>query len=194
MRTIVFLILATLLSGTVLDAQTFTDDHGLYHYWGTGLSGRNFAGDAHVDADGRVIAEQRFAANVSAEVLGFYWPLRDRHTIVGVVSNGAFDGEEMSKASFDLTEFTTSGSVMHFVTDTVGMGFMLRGDIGLAGRRATTADGDQVRTDLGLGMTLGMGYGFRAGGGNIIVGANVAVRRVGSQNYNSYGVTAGFLW
>lgn len=194
MNIIAAIILATLLSGMSLPAQTAAGDRGLYHYWGAGLGGESFPGESRIDGEGKVVVEQRSASNVSAEVLGFYWPLRDHRTIVGVVSNGAFDGEEMSKASFDLAEFTTSGSVMHFVTDTVGIGFLLRGDIGLAGRRVATTEGEERRTDLGIGIVLGMGYGFRAGGGNVIAGANVVIRRVGSRNYNGYGLSVGLLW
>ncbi len=191
MKTIASIVVAILLASTSLFGQT---GRSLYYYWGAGVSRESFSSEVRADGEGNVVMEQRFGSNVSAEVLGFYWPLDNHHTIVGIVSNGAFDGDEVAKASFDLTTFTTSGSVMHFVTDTVGVGFMLRGDVGLAGHRVTGSNGEETKTDVGLGMVLGVGYGFRADVGNVVVGANVTLRRIGSQNFNGYGLSVGLLW
>lgn len=193
MKQIILLALLLFASGS-LRAQIGDEGGRIYHYWGAGIGAESFNRVSGVGGDGGGAVARESRASISAEVMGFYWPMRDGRTLVGVVSNGAFDGDAMSRASFDLTQFTTSGSVLHFVTDTVGAGFLLRGEIGMAGRRIEATDDTETSTRIGLGVTLGVGYGFLVGGNTVIVGGNVALRRIGSQNFGGVGATIGFLW
>lgn len=171
------------------DANLKVEGRKYYSYWGVGFSQEAIPQIAASSKDG--VAK----GSVSADLLGFYWPVGDPHMVIGIISNGALDANQLSAAEFDVTRFSTSGSVLYFPQGGVGDGLFLRGDLGLSGNRLQTLNGDSVTTKLGVGLLLGLGYAVPiANGTTLMLGGTVNVRRVGSENYGGLGLTVGTLF
>jgi hypothetical protein len=176
------------------DANLKVEGRKYYSYWGVGFSQEAIPQIAASSKDG-VARDGVAKGSVSADLLGFYWPVGDPHMVIGIISNGALDANQLSAAEFDVTRFSTSGSVLYFPQGGVGDGLFLRGDLGLSGNRLQTLNGDSVTTKLGVGLLLGLGYAVPiANGTTLMLGGTVNVRRVGSENYGGLGLTAGTLF
>jgi hypothetical protein len=67
----------------------------------------------------------------SAE-FGVYWPIGNNHTIVGAVASGTGDNFTKSNTTLSLEVGQLSVSAQHYLTNIIGDGLYVRGDIGFA--------------------------------------------------------------
>ncbi len=131
--------------------------------------------------------------SVGLDLLGFYWPKGER-TALGVVMNLFGDRYEIGGSHLQLSGITVSFSAMHFLTETIGRGFFLRGDIGPA-RLAVDSDFGDLQSDWGLGVLAGAGYGLNTSPGTrLLFNANVAARRIEGDTVGTFAITLGGLF
>lgn len=103
----------------------------------------------------------------SYDVLGFYWPHKDDPTqmsgfVLGMILDSFSDSDEKLMAA----QYLYSYSFMDFAGKNIGDGWFFRGDAGLAKvsmiYESPTLDFNES-SDMGLGLTVGGGYGFGLG-------------------------------
>lgn len=132
--------------------------------------------------------------SIGMDILGFYWPL-GRHTILGGVVNAVGDRYEESGDYMQINGYTFGASMMHFVNDTIGRGFFVRGDLGLAGLAVDTNVAGDASSDTGIGFLAGGGFGFNISRGTrLLLNANFAVRQVEGESFSAFGLTVGGLF
>lgn len=69
------------------------------------------------------------ACSVGRDLLGFYWPVGDR-TIIGGIVNAFGDRYEVNDIEMQINGYTFSFSAMHYVTNLIGQGLFVRGEVG----------------------------------------------------------------
>ena len=138
-----------------------------YTYWGLGFANLNYTGNIDNDIDSlKANAGYKHDTSMSADLFGFYWPVFEQNTIMGVVLNGATDNFRSSSLNIDLsvTASQLSYSTMYFFGAEPGDNFFVRGDIGLGRIGATATDSNNISvsgaTNTGIGVRLGCGYGI----------------------------------
>ena len=142
-----------------------------YTYWAFGFGSANYTGDIKTG-----ISELEnstgfdHSSTTAVDLFGFYWPVFEQNTIMGVVLNGVTETYRSSSLAADasLTTSQLSFSTMYFFGEEPGDNFFLRGDIGL-GRVGITVTNDQNisltgATDSGIGIRIGAGYGIPVSG------------------------------
>jgi len=166
-----------------------------YTYWGIGYATAQYPNelqdllDLLEDQDGVERTEMGF------DMLGFYFPVNEHHTAVGFVINSAADRFDIDDYWFQINQFTYSASLMHYFNNTVGKGFFLRGDIGLAVLSFEDSDDNSSTSDSGIGVLVGGGYGFNIGSGTrISANLNYSYRSVEGDECSALGITAGFMF
>lgn len=132
-------------------------------------------------------------AAVSLDFPGVYFPLQNRHTVIGGVLNGVGDRYEVNSQSMQINHYTLGLSVMHFVTAEIGDGLFLRGDIGIASL-AVDVSGTTSTSDTGFGVLIGGGYAFPVSSETrILLNLNFASRKVEGDNYGALGINVGVM-
>jgi hypothetical protein len=165
-----------------------------YVYFGLGYANPTYPGE--LDDLMNDLADLPGVTHVSIgmDIIGFYWPL-GRHTILGGVINAVGDRYEESGDYIQINGYTLGGSIMHFFNDTIGRGFFIRGDLGLAGFVVDTNFGGDESSETGVGFLAGGGYGFNISRGTrLLLNANFAVRQVEGESFSAFGLTVGGLF
>jgi len=134
--------------------------------------------------------------SVGLDLLGFYWPVGDR-TIIGGILNAFGDRYEVNDITLQINGYTFSFSAMHYLTNLIGQGLFLRGEIGPT-RFAVDFEGVQeedVTSDWGIGGLVGAGFGIPVSSGTrILLNVNYAIRRVEGETVGALGITVGGLF
>lgn len=147
-----------------------------YTYWAFGFGNLNYNGN--IDADINTLKNSggfKHQTTLAVDLLGFYWPVFEQNTIMGVVLNGATDHYESSSLNIDLSVSAsqTSFSTMYFFGAEPGDNFFLRGDLGLGRISATATDNNNVSvsgaTNTSLGLRIGGGYGIPVSEGSRVL-------------------------
>lgn len=165
-----------------------------YTYWGLGYANPTYPDEIEDLLDQIEDLDDVDHITVALDFLGFYWPLQER-TILGGIINAFGDRYDIAGQELQLTGFTIAFSAMHFLTNRIGQGLFVRGDIGPT-RFALDVEGEDTETtDWGLGGLLGAGYGIPVSEGTrILLNVNYAFRRVEGENVNTLGITLGGLF
>ncbi|MCB0387113.1 MAG: hypothetical protein KDD43_17095 [Bdellovibrionales bacterium] len=142
-----------------------------YTYWAFGFGSANYSGDIKTG-----ISELEnstgfdHSSTTAVDLFGFYWPVFEQNTIMGVVLNGVTESYRSSGLNADasLTTSQLSFSTLYFFGEEPGDNFFLRGDVGI-GRVGITVTNDQNisltgATESGIGIRLGAGYGIPVSG------------------------------
>ena len=173
-----------------------------YAYWGVGLahSDHPAAVEAAFRRADAVPGAERLA--VSAEMFGFYWPLRGTGTLVGVVLDYSDDqtivwhGDTEGPTLVQVRQRLYALSAMHFWGDEPGRGFFVRGDLGPASLDYAELDAPPV-SGSGFGMLLGAGYGFPmfAGGDAwFVLNVTHSSKLLEGETYSTSAVNLAVLW
>lgn len=171
-----------------------------YFYFGLGWADPQYAND--VEDVVKFIEDQPGIDHVTGglDLPGFYWRKGER-TIIGGTLNAFGDRFEdnNSDVTVQLTGFTLAFSAMHFLTNEVGKGFFVRGDVGPA-RFVLDIEGagplsGRGRSKWGFGALIGGGFGIPVSGGTrILLNANYAFRRVEGETVGAFAITVGGLF
>ncbi|NOR44687.1 MAG: hypothetical protein GQ534_03795, partial [Candidatus Delongbacteria bacterium] len=124
---------------------------------------------------------------------GFYWHLQPK-TIVGFVVNGSGDRFDIEGEYIQIDQYIYGLSAIHYLSDSFGKGFFLRGDAGIAVLSLTSSFGDEVTSENGFGVLLGGGWSFDFGGTRLLLNANYAHRIVEGESYGAIGFSIGGLF
>lgn len=133
-------------------------------YWGFDLGwGKPFYSGTLKTAVDALAAQSGMSRIGLGGGLGFYWPLENKITLLGVAARGIHDNFSSNGATLGLHSNLLSFSAIHTFAEEPYVGFFLRGDAGFASLRAT-ASGSGVsvasETDAGFGLSGGGGYGL----------------------------------
>jgi len=132
--------------------------------------------------------------SISLDVPGVYWPLHNKHTILGGSLNGIGDRYEISGSSMQINHYLLSLSSLHFLTGEIGDGVFLRGDVGMAWINVQSSLGLLSTSSAGIGILLGGGYSFPVSNETrITVNLNYCVRWVESESYRALSINVGVL-
>jgi hypothetical protein len=140
-----------------------------YTYWGIGFAGNSYDRETDEFFDSTEDRGDVGRISISADLWGFYWPLKNQRTIAGFVVNSTSDvlygtSDENEDVTVTLTTQQYSGSVMHFFKDEPGSGWFVRGDLGFCLARFAIDDSDgedlSETSDVGFGALAGGGYGW----------------------------------
>jgi hypothetical protein len=169
-----------------------------YTFWSIGFASINYPGELNEAFDSVDSLPGVTRTTFTMDIFGFYWPLENKQTIMGVVVNNASDNLGDDNTTFSLNQYLYSFSTMHFFGSEPGDGFLLRGDIGMSSAVMTISGGGssfEDASDSGVGFLLGIGYGYPVSeGSRIIFSLNLASRDIEGDNISTIGLTIGGLW
>lgn len=132
---------------------------------------------------------------ISLDILGFYWPIKDRYLLGGVI-NGFNDRLEVDSEGLNIIGVTYGLSLYYFPQRHIGQGFFIRSDVGPA-FMAVTSDNDTVdeTSDLGLGGLVGAGWSQPiTSGTRLTFQVNGSLRQVEGESSRSLSFTLGGLF
>jgi hypothetical protein len=165
-----------------------------YTYWGGGWSDVHYPQETQTILD--LVQDLPGSSNLTLnlDLLGFYWPHGDNR-LWGVIANAFGDTHEAGGRSLDITGVTYALSGMTFLTDRIGRGPFLRGDIGPSRIIIDSPGGKSTNSDWGLGLLGGIGFGQPlTQGSRLLVQINYALRRVEGENYKALSFSLGGMW
>ena len=169
-----------------------------YTYWSFGFASISYPGDVGAIFDDIDALPGVSRSTFTMDMFGFYWPMANNQTILGVVVNNASDNLSDSTTTFALNQYLYSFSAMHFFGAEPGDGFLVRGDIGSSSAVMSVTGGGwsgSDESDSGIGFLAGIGYGLPVSSDSrIIFSLNVASRDIEGDNLTTVGLTIGGLW
>lgn len=178
-----------------------TDNESWYIQFGAGATGNSYQGEfkdtvkAVDDLNGKTSRAIGFGMD-----LGFYWPLANYKTLLGVRIEASGDRytNNSTGTTIDVTivQRMISFSSQHFFGANVGHGWFVRGDIGSASAMMTYDDLVlSTKTKTGYGISVGGGYGIAIGDETRLMPfINVSSRHFGSDRFTVSTVGADFLF
>ena len=177
--------------------QTFAAQEDWYTYWSIGSADNSYPDDldALLDAFDSLPGVDRTQG--SMDMLGFYWPVKDKLN-VGFVISGSWDRFETSLGDMQLNQYLYAASAMKFFGKEIGDGLFLRGDLGFA-KASITADtfigNYDGETDTGMGILLGVGYGIPVSeDSRVLLSLNVSNKDIEGDNWSAVTFNIGGLW
>ncbi len=133
-----------------------------YTLWGLGLAGNAYP-SALEDINSTLENDGADRLTLSADILGFYWPL-NHSSLYGFLISATVDEFTLpNDDKMTLTQSRIALSTLNFLGKPIGKGFFLRGDIGVATaniKQDFTSSGVNIDEDskAGLGILVGLGY------------------------------------
>lgn len=131
---------------------------------------------------------------IGFDMIGVYLPLHDNHTIIGGVFNGIMDSYMVSENSSQMNQYLISFSSLHFLTDEIGHGIFIRGDVGIAWLNAKTSQGGSISSSAGFGILVGCGYAFAISKDAMTLNLDYGMRWVEGESYGVSNIKLGFLF
>lgn len=126
-------------------------------------------------------------------MLGFYWPLSNK-TLLGFVNSGSADRFEDSYGYVQVNQYLYGLSSIHFFGNTIGHGFYVRGDVGIAKINVNSNFGIAISNN-GHGFLSGIGFGWPISRETrILFGFTMSSYPVESENHTATSLTSGGLW
>ena len=166
-----------------------------YTYWGIGAVSPSYPEDLEnfLDLLEDFPGVTRIAA--SLDLFGFYWPIKDRYLLGGVI-NTFVDRFEVDSEGLNIVGATYGLSLQYFPQRHVGQGFFIRSDVGPAVFRVTSDDNTVDETsEWGIGGLVGAGWSQPiTSGTRLTFQINVAGRRVEGDSVGALNFTLGGLF
>ena len=182
----IVVVFAIFFSGSSVQSQHKLESW--YLYFGLGYANPQYADEVEQVLDDIVDQPNVSHASIGLDLIGFYWPIGGKKTVIGGIINTFGDRYENDNVniSFQLTGVTFAFSTMHYLTNEIGKGLFLRADAGPA-RFTGDIEGGGISvtasTGWGFGALVGTGYSIPVSAGTrILLNANYAFRRVEGAN------------
>ncbi len=177
--------------------QTFAEEENWYTYWSFGFSNNNYPGDLDYLLDTLEAQPGVDRAEIAIDMLGFYWPLKEK-MILGFVISGSTDVFNTPVGDVQINQRLLGASIMKFFGKETGDGLFVRGDLGFAEADITTdtALGTLTATsDTGLGFLLGVGYGIPVSeDSRVLLSINISSKDIEGDNWSAVTFNVGGLW
>lgn len=172
-------------------------DQDWFAYWALGFGGLSYPSAWQ----GALESWGTRQMSLSLDMLGFYWPVNGRKTLLGFVVNG-FGDAWLSRSGLRMANFNQyvyGFSAWQSLQGRLGDGWFVRADLGPAVSLLSTNDmtsgGLSVSRAVGFGATLGVGFLFGNNSENRFAPSlYYSPRYVEGELYQSYGGQAGILW
>lgn len=165
-----------------------------YTYWGIGWGGHSYSDDARERLQDQQGLDH---AEIGLDLLGFYWPIGE-NTVIGGIMNVTGDVYSAEALKTTIVTSLLSFSTMKFLTNKIGEGWFLRGDIGLAQSSTKVEVGslsDTETSDTGFGFLLGGGYGLPVSAGTrLLFNFNYSIRRIENESFRVLQISLGGLF
>ncbi len=207
MKTVIMLFALSMISttgftqeGTKQAQEETNKKEGWYTYWGLGYAATQYPGDLQSALDALDNVPGASRVRLSLDMFGFYWPVNNHHTAVGVVINGAADrfiyqAVLFQVEWFQINQYTLAASTMHYFNNTIGKGFFVRGDVGIAKLAVSDSDGNNDSSNNGIGFLVGGGYGFNLSPGTrLLINVNYGYRKVEGDATGVIGISVGGMF
>jgi len=168
-----------------------------YTYWSVGLADHFYPKEIQNEVDYLDSSPSVDRTEVAIDMLGFYWPVADQNTIVGVVVSGTGDRFNIAGTSeyMQINQYLYGLSAMRFMGREPGDGLFVRGDVGIAKASVESSFYSTVTSEYGSGFLLGVGYGIALSGETrLILGANYSRKSIEGETYITTAFTIGGLW
>ena len=154
-----------------------------YTYWGLGYADMSYTDDLK---DAQECSDCD-TFSFGFDFLGFYWPLKNKQTIVGLVLNVSAESARNIFWTETSVSHQLSASVMHFFVSAIGKGPFARADLGVGGFETeikgsiipgTIEKYPGAGDEAGPALLLGVGYGIPVGSGDtrILTTLSIAFR------------------
>ena len=178
-----------------------TDNESWYVQLGAGMTGNSYQGqfkdtiNAVDDLNGKTSRPIGFGID-----FGFYWPLANQKTILGVRVEGSGDrySNNSTGTTIDVSiiQRLLSFSSQHFFGANVGNGWFVRGDVGTASALMTYDDLIVTsKTKSGYGLSVGGGYAIPIGDDTrMLFFMNLSSRHFGSDRFTISTLGVDFLF
>jgi hypothetical protein len=194
MKTILASIVFVLLIPTAAYADNASGVEDWYAYWAIGGSSNHYPGSLDAALNTLESAPGVNRSQLAFDMLGFYWPLNNKTTLGFVISGSADRLDDSFGDYLQINHYLYGASSMHFFGKTIGDGFYVRGDVGIAKLNLDSNFGNAT-SDNGSGFLLGVGYGWPISNeSRILVGLSVSNYSVENENYSTTSLTVGGLW
>lgn len=178
-----------------LSASAFAKVESSYSYWGLGYANIDYPGSLERD-----LSElETHIGGISYDVALRYFSLpgskrtyAGKHTVLGIISNGAVDGYGHEDAAMVVNHSLFSLSSMHFFGEEIGSGPFVRVDIGLSWLCVIAADSEETiseGSDFGFGYLLGGGFAFA----KTLLNVNYSSRKIEGEKYRILSLSIGWL-
>jgi hypothetical protein len=187
---------ALILAGSLLaSGNASADVESWYALWSLGTASLSYG-----DSNGEYLDSIGSRTQGSIDMLGFYWPMADKQTIVGGVISGAFDSASDYYGTVQINQYLYAISALHFFGSEPGDGFFVRGDLGSAKASVTETYSNGYYTASG---SLGSGTGYLVGAGfgipvssqsRLLISLVYSNKSIDSVDYTSTGLIISGLW
>ncbi|MEJ2051134.1 MAG: hypothetical protein P8Y60_15070, partial [Calditrichota bacterium] len=164
-----------------------------YTYWALGSAGLGYPDQLQQLLDTAENQPGVSRSKFSLDIFGFYWNVAPR-TILGFIINAASDKLSYQSESISINQYLYDLSTIHFTGKRFGKGFFLRGDLGIASIAVEDPSGALTRSKAGGGFLLGAGWAIDFGGTRLMLGTNLALRRVEQHSYSVFDFSLGGLF
>lgn len=137
-------------------------------------------------------------STIALDVFGFYWPV-NQSTLAGFIISGTSDSlEGDNNSEVSISQSLWAFSSLNFLGKTIGNGFYVRGDVGLA-RYSAEVKGAGVtlaeESDSGLGLLGGIGYSLPVSSeSRILFSLGLGVNFLDDETFTSARFNIGGLW
>tara|TARA_B100000579_G_C22747652_1_gene812384 strand:+ start:399 stop:1001 length:603 start_codon:yes stop_codon:yes gene_type:complete len=167
-----------------------------YTYWGLGVGSIKYPPSVQQDVDALRNAAGVDSTTISADFLGFYWPVDwAEQSIAGFVIHSDSERLEGDLGWIQMNLYLYSFSFMRFFGSEPGDGFFLRGDVGVASGLAETSFGAAEESEQGFGLLFGIGYGFKINEGlRALLNFSHAERNIDDESSGATSLSAGLLF
>lgn len=170
-----------------------------YTLWGLGFSSNSYDPSTQETVTSSTTGMIR-SVQLSIDMLGFYWPINDHHTMHGIIVAGQSDNYRhiLTNNIFSINSYLYAYSIQHFYGTNIGDGWFLRGEIGLAKMIITSSNNGTTYsgiTDSGTGIDLGGGYAWPTSKETrFLLTGYYAYKSINSGKQNSVALSAGLLF
>ncbi len=185
-----------LLVGSLISGNASADVESWYTMWSIGTASLNYS-----DNTGAFLDSFGGRTQGSIDMLGFYWPLADKQTLVGGVISGAYDSaSDNYYGTVQWNQYLYAISALHFFGSEPGDGFFLRGDLGSASSVVTISNNygyssGNYSNGTGTGFLIGAGYGIPVSGqSRLLLSLVYSKKTIDSVDFTSSGFIISGLW
>jgi hypothetical protein len=164
-----------------------------YSYWGVGYASTDYSDAFELALD--MTQGDRSKIVGTADVLGFYWPIHNNRSLLGVIAHGVIENNSGDGGYANIAQASIVLSGVYFINETIGAGPFIRLDGGPTAIATFSSNTEVISPSIGIGVLAGIGYMIPlTTETSLAVGANYSARAFSSHYASTLGFTIGTLF